>query len=112
MSPKVEALYKSLAQALGLESLQADAQGTVQLEVGEQSIIYIFAELPDQIMLVSAVMELPLNIDYGSMLWLLKRIFIMVHCHLFRWPAIQPTILSFGDVCRLMIQCLVKNLLD
>lgn len=68
-------LYADLAKALGVAELPADEQGSVQLTVGENSTVVIFAEDAQSVMLVSPVMELPAAIDYGRVLWLLRRNF-------------------------------------
>ncbi|WP_077036075.1 type III secretion system chaperone [Pelomonas sp. KK5] len=75
MYPTTEALYADLAKVLGVDELKPDAQGSVQLSVGETSTVLIFAENAESVMLVSPVMELPAAIDYGRVLWLLRRNF-------------------------------------
>ena len=75
MFKTTEALYADLAKSLGLDSMPADAQGSVQLSVGEASTVVLFAEDEQSVMLVSPVMALPAAIDYGRVLWLLRRNF-------------------------------------
>lgn len=75
MHPNIQKLHAELAQALGLASLPADEKGTVQLDVGEASSVTLFPEDSQTLMVVSPVMALPLGIDYGSVLWLLRRNF-------------------------------------
>jgi hypothetical protein len=66
-------LYAELATALGVESLPADENGSLQLNIGEQSSVVMFAEDEFSLMILSAVMPLPRKLDYGRMLWLLRR---------------------------------------
>ena len=75
MFQSTQDLYADLAKTLGLASLPADAQGSVQLNVGEDSTVILFAEDPQSVMLVCPVMALPAEIDYGRVLWLLRRNF-------------------------------------
>jgi hypothetical protein len=75
MFPRTQALYAALAKTLGVDSLPADANGGVQLTIGEASSVVLFAEDAFTLMLVSPVMALPKGLDYGSMLWLLRRNF-------------------------------------
>ncbi len=75
MFQSTQDLYADLAKSLGVASLPADEQGSVQLSVGENSTVILFAEDAQSVMLVSPVMELPAQIDYGRVLWLLRRNF-------------------------------------
>lgn len=71
----IRTLYAELATALGVDSLPAAADGSLQLSLGDTSTVYLFAESAEQLLLMSPVMVLPQNLDYGSMLWLLRRNF-------------------------------------
>lgn len=75
MFGRTEALYKDLAKALGVDSLPADQNGGVQLTVGDHSSIVLFAEDEFTVLMVSPVTTLPKGINYGTMLWLLRRNF-------------------------------------
>ncbi len=75
MFKSTQDLYAELAKSLGVDSLPADEQGSVQLSVGENSTVILFAEDEQSVMLVSPVMALPAAIDYGRVLWLLRRNF-------------------------------------
>jgi len=46
MSPSAQALYAQLAKALGVEALPADAQGIVQLNVGDDGRVVLVPVLP------------------------------------------------------------------
>jgi len=75
MNESIKALYAELAKALGLAELTPDADGGVQLNIGEASTVVLFAENATTLMVVSPVMDLPQAIDYGRVLWLLRRNF-------------------------------------
>lgn len=75
MFKRTQALYAALAKTLRVAALPADDAGTVQLTVGENSIVNLFAEDEFTLMLVSPVAPLPKKIDYGTSLWLLRRNF-------------------------------------
>jgi hypothetical protein len=75
MFKRTQALYAALAKTLGVASLPADDTGAVQLSIGENSTVNLFAEDEFTVMLVSPVMPLPKKIDYGATLWLLRRNF-------------------------------------
>jgi len=66
-------LYAELAKALGVDSLPADDNGSLQLNIGDSSSVVMFAEDDTTLMLLSAVMPLPRKLDYGRTLWLLRR---------------------------------------
>jgi len=72
---QTQTLYAALAKALGVAALPADDNGGVQLSIGNNSTVTMFAEEEFTLMLVSPVMPLPKNLDYGSALWLLRRNF-------------------------------------
>ncbi len=75
MFKRTQALYTALAKTLRVAALPADDAGAVQLTVGENSIVNLFAEDEFTLMLVSPVASLPKKIDYGTSLWLLRRNF-------------------------------------
>jgi hypothetical protein len=75
MFKRTQALYAALAKTLGVATLPADDNGSVQLSIGDNSTVNIFAEDELTLMLVSPVMPLPKNVDYGTTLWLLRRNF-------------------------------------
>ena len=68
-------LYDELAKALGLDTLEADAHGSLQLNIGDNASVVMFAESEASLMILSAVMPLPHKLDYGTVLWLLRRNF-------------------------------------
>ena len=68
-------LYDELAKALGLDVLEADANGSLQLNIGDSASVVMFAESEASLMILSAVMPLPHKLDYGTVLWLLRRNF-------------------------------------
>src|SRR5262249_16984191 len=70
-----QALYAALAKTLGAATLPADDSGAVQLTVGDNSTVNLFAEDEFTLMLVSPVMPLPKKVGYGATLWLLRRNF-------------------------------------
>ena len=75
MFKRTQALYAALAKTLNVGALPADDNGSVQLTVGENSTVTLFAEDEFTLMLVSPVMALPKKVDYGGTLWLLRRNF-------------------------------------
>ncbi len=75
MFKRTQELYAALAKTLGVATLPADENGGVQLTVGKNSTVMLFAEDEFTLMLVSAVMPLPKKPDYGTILWLLRRNF-------------------------------------
>ena len=75
MFERTRALYDDLATTLGVAALPADASGSVQLSVGENSTVALFAEDEFTLLLASPVTELPRQVDYGRILWLLRRNF-------------------------------------
>lgn len=74
MFPSTQALYGELAKSLGVPTLQADDDGSVEVSVGDTPIL-LFAEDPYTLMLVAPVAPLPADPNYGVMLWLLRRNF-------------------------------------
>jgi hypothetical protein len=75
MFKRTQALYAALAKTLGVPTLAADDNGGIQLSVGENSTVTLFAEDEFTLMLVSPVVALPKKVDYGTALWLLRRNF-------------------------------------
>lgn len=75
MSPSAQALYAQLAKALGVKEIPADAQGIVQLAVGEGGIVVIVPEDAYTLMLLAPVSVLPGTMDHGTLLWLMRRNF-------------------------------------
>ena len=75
MSPTAQALYAQLATALGVEAIPADAQGIVQLDVGDDGRVVLVPEDAYSLMLMSPVAALPQAIDQGTLLWLMRRNF-------------------------------------
>jgi len=75
MFKRTQELYAALAKTLGVTTLPADENGGIQLTVGNNSSVILFAEDEFTLMLVSPVMALPKNPDYGTVLWLMRRNF-------------------------------------
>ena len=75
MSPSAEALYAELAEALGVDTIPADAQGIVQLDVGDDGRVVLVPEDAYTLMLLSPVAALPATMDHGTLLWLMRRNF-------------------------------------
>lgn len=75
MTPSAQALYVQLAKALGVDSIPADAQGIVQLDVGDDGRVVVVPEDAHTLMLLSPVAALPATMDQGTLLWLMRRNF-------------------------------------
>ncbi|HSU07423.1 MAG TPA: CesT family type III secretion system chaperone [Acetobacteraceae bacterium] len=75
MFARTQALYDELAKTLGVDALPVDQNGGVQLSVGDNSSVVLFAENEISLLLVSPVTALPKQTDYGTALWLLRRNF-------------------------------------
>lgn len=86
MYKSIETLYSDLAEVLGVDALPAGDDGSVSITVGNRSgpegegggaddTVMLFVEDEHTVMLVSPVMALPANPDYGRVLWLLQRNF-------------------------------------
>ena len=71
----IKPLYADLAKAVGVKGLTPDENGTLLLDLSEDVTISIFAESSIAIMLATAAMALPTAVDYGRVLWLLRRNF-------------------------------------
>jgi hypothetical protein len=68
-------LLNDLAKALGVAKLPLDENGGVQLSIGDSATAILFAESAGTLFIVSPVIALPKQLDYGSALWLLRRNF-------------------------------------
>jgi hypothetical protein len=75
MFPGIQALFDQLASAIGVEALPANQDGGVQLSVGDNSTVVLFGEDEATLLVVSPVASLPKDINYGTVLWLLRRNF-------------------------------------
>lgn len=75
MFKSTQALYDDLAKTLGVAELPADESGSVELTIGEDTPVILFAEDAYTLMLVAPVVPLPAEPDYGVMLWLMRRNF-------------------------------------
>lgn len=75
MFKKPQALIADLAQTLGVSELPVDDSGGIELSVGEDSTVVLFAEDENTVMMVSPVMALPQALNYGQIAWLLRRNF-------------------------------------
>jgi hypothetical protein len=75
MSSTAKALYTQLAKALGVAEVPADANGIVQLTVGEDGRVVLVPEDAYTLMLMAPVGELPDGADRGTLLWLMRRNF-------------------------------------
>jgi hypothetical protein len=73
--PTIQAVLDSLAKAVGVDSLPANADGGVPLTVGEDTTVILYGEDPATILAAAPVAELPKTLDYGSAQWLLRRNF-------------------------------------
>jgi hypothetical protein len=75
MSPSTKTLYAQLAKALGVAEIPTDAQGIVQLTVGDDSTLVLVPEDAQSLMVMSPVAALPPTMDRGTLLWLMRRNF-------------------------------------
>ena len=75
MPDLTQALYADLAKALGVKALPADNNGGIELAVGQDSTVVLFAENNETVLVAAPVAELPKQPDYGVILWLLRRNF-------------------------------------
>ena len=69
---RTRALFADLAKALGTDTLPPDNNGAVQLSIGDQSVI-LMGQDDVTIMVVAPIAALPRELEYGAMLWLLRR---------------------------------------
>lgn len=72
---KTRALYAELARALGVEELQPDANGGIQLNVGEDTTVVLFGQNDTRLLIVVPIVALPRRPEYALVAWLLKRNF-------------------------------------
>lgn len=72
MTEDHQRLYTELAKALGITDLGADAEGAVQIAIGEDRIV-LFVENSLTVTVVIPVAPLPAELDYGIVLWLLRQ---------------------------------------
>ena len=75
MFKSTASLYADLAKHLGVSELPADEAGSVELTIGADTTVMLFAEDEHSLMLAAPVMPLPSGLDYGLTLWLLRRNF-------------------------------------
>lgn len=75
MSPSAQTLYTQLAKAIGVPEIPADANGIVQLNVGEGGTVMLVPEDAYSLMLMSPVGPLPSSMNEGTLLWLMRRNF-------------------------------------
>lgn len=69
------ALYADLAKALGVAELQPDANGGIQLSIGEDTTVVLFGQDDTQLLIVVPIVALPREPDYAVVAWLLRRNF-------------------------------------
>jgi Tir chaperone protein (CesT) family len=75
MHESIQKLYAELAKELGVDTIPADANGIVQLTIGENSTLVLVPEAADRLMVLSPVCTLPAQLDRGRVQWLLHRNF-------------------------------------
>src|SRR3954469_19674762 len=75
ISKRTQTLYAALAKTLGVGAVPADDNGRVQLTIDDSSTVTLFAEDEFTLLMVSPVLTLPKNLDYVTVLWLLRRNF-------------------------------------
>lgn len=75
MLASTKTLYAQLAKSLGVDAIPADANGIVQLSVGDDSTVVLVPEDAITLMLMSPVAALPQAVDRGTLLWLMRRNF-------------------------------------
>lgn len=73
--PKTRALFADLAKTLGVAELQPDANGGIQLTVGEDLTVVLFGQNDEAVLIVAPVAALPKEPDYAVVAWLLRRNF-------------------------------------
>ncbi len=71
--PHTRALFSDLARHLGVPELTPDANGGVQISVGEDTTVVLFAQGDSQVLIVVPLLALPRQPDYAVMAWLLRR---------------------------------------
>ena len=70
---RTRALIADLATAIGLPSLPADATGGYHVTIGDGADIYIYGGDDETILVVAPIGPLPLEPEYGLMVWLLRK---------------------------------------
>lgn len=73
MFATIEALFKDVAATIGAASLPVDENGAATLAVGDTASVVLIGETEDTLLVMAPVGTLPPDIDYASMLWLLRR---------------------------------------
>ncbi len=73
MPDRSRALYADLAAALGVADLPADNDGGVQLTIGADTSVALFAEQDRTLLIVVPLIPLPRQIDYALAFWLLRQ---------------------------------------
>lgn len=73
MTDLTRALYAGLATALGIPPLQPDANGGIQLTIGEDTQVILYAERDITLLLVVPIAPLPREADYATTTWLLAQ---------------------------------------
>lgn len=100
MFERTRALYDDLATTLGVAALPADASGSVQLSVGENSTVALFAEDEFTLLLASPVTELPRQVDYGGFSGCCAATSTIARSRRSASPAIPRATSSSGAGCR------------
>lgn len=73
MLEQTRALYADLAAALQVAELPTDDNGAVQLTIGEDTSVALFAEFDRTLLIVVPMAPLPEQIDYARAFWLLRQ---------------------------------------
>lgn len=73
MTDRTRALYADLATALGVAAFVPDENGGIQLTIGEDTHVALYAEGDRDILLIAPLAPLPAEPEYGVMLWLLRK---------------------------------------
>jgi hypothetical protein len=73
MPDRSRALYAELAAALGVTELPADNDGGVQLTIGADTTVALFAEQDRTLLIVVPLAPLPRQTGYALAFWLLRQ---------------------------------------
>ncbi|HEY8289471.1 MAG TPA: CesT family type III secretion system chaperone [Acetobacteraceae bacterium] len=73
MLERTRALYAELAAALGVDELPADDNGGVQLTIGDDITVVLFAEFDRTLLIVLPLAALPEQAGYTLAFWLLRQ---------------------------------------
>jgi hypothetical protein len=73
MLERARALFADLAAALGIDALPADNNGGVQLTIGEDTHVALFAELDQSVLIAVPLGPLPPAAGYTLAFWLLRQ---------------------------------------